>query len=43
MLDLIIIYKLIRAKNISHLINHPNYFKFVDEDMKKSKREQMSD
>lgn len=36
MFDLIIVYTLIHAKNISHLINHQVYFKLVDRDMKKS-------
>lgn len=36
MLDLIIVYMLIHAKNISHLINHQFYFKLVDRNMKKS-------
>lgn len=36
MLDLIIAYKLIHAKNIFHLINHQVYFKLVDRDMKNS-------
>lgn len=35
MLDLIIVYMLIHAKNISHLTNHQVYFKLVDRDMKK--------
>lgn len=35
MLGLILVYKLIHAKNISHLLNHQVCFKLVDRGMKK--------